>query len=716
MKTCVTGVVLFGLCMFSMATADGAEADLLKMLQSAPKLETEDICFPMKTTRNEGLYRVPNPDGKTWDILQVYAPSYGHEIAIVIIDMGTGEVKQIRKERGLNFHLAPAVVAPNGKLYISILIRGLRQQICIYDPGTNEMTFKALPIPDTLKGETHPLTLGTDGKLYMIGQHPSRTAGACQIDPDTHKVTDYGPIGPSHAPNSCWGYYGGADDRYIYIASGKIPWYLVAYDRQTGKSEVLVETERVGGSVSVRQGRFGCTASASKIVGTDGARVEYWLYKGKAIVRKDRKEKPPWPVPAGAGPLVPLPPKVEVNRSRAVPSTEGDAEIWVRTPEAKAKATARERPPADARPEDLGWQVFKFNVPTYPQGIYRLRELPDGRLFGTAGAYQGNFIYDPKTKQSVHMGKIHLSHYATTLHDGKIYMSGYPTSPLYVYDPAKPWTANTPLPDGKTVSERGTESNPRLLLRLGSKQWAGTHKMYAAATGADGKVYFGGKWVRDGAAGGLAWWDPKEEKAGGFWKIFSNYQITHMTTADNGRFLVISTRRVEDSLLGKPKPEQGKLFVYDVIQQKMVREIEPVIKARGTGPVAGVGGGRVIGWTVNPEDVKVTESRGRKRETWNSSVLYGVDVKTGKVFFRHVLPLKLPVRIGSNQKEAFDFRLGPKGAVWTFMERCLVRISPGNGVIRPVGKISRGGAIAFSGDDIYLAGTTALRRIKRPRK
>ena len=33
-------------------------------------------------------------------------------------------------------------------------------------------------------------------------------------------------------------------------------------------------------------------------------------------------------------------------------------------------------------------------------------ELPDGRLLGTAGAYEGNFIYDPKTNKAEHLGKI----------------------------------------------------------------------------------------------------------------------------------------------------------------------------------------------------------------------------------------------------------------------------------------------------------------------
>jgi len=81
-------------------------------------------------------------------------------------------------------------------------------------------------------------------------------------------------------------------------------------------------------------------------------------------------------------------------------------------------------------------------------------------------------------------------------------MSGYPTSPLHVYEPEEKWTANIEEQPGKTLAETDERSNLRLLTRLGSKELAGTHKMYAAAVGADGKVYFGGRWIRDGAAGG----------------------------------------------------------------------------------------------------------------------------------------------------------------------------------------------------------------------
>ena len=676
------------------------KADLDALLKKAPAMQTEDLCEPVRSVREGMLLRAPNPDGKTWDLIQIYFPKYGGPNTIVIIDLGTGQVKKVQTERGWNFHLCPSVLAPNGKLFISILDGRLRQKICLYDPAANELTIDAVKMPEELLGETHPLVLGTDGKLYAIGQHPSKAAAAARIDPDSLDVTFYGPVGPSHAPSACWGYSGAADGRYIYIASGKVPWHLVAYDRQTGKSETLVTTGTVGGMVSVGQGRDGCTGRASGIVGGPAQQQEYWLHEGKAIPMTDRKAAPPWPVRPSAPHAAP--PPVEINTSRSVPDLEGNAEIWARPVDA---ASRRVNPPAAAAPEQLGWKRFRFQVPLYPHAIYRLVEMPDGRLLGTAGAYEGNFIFDPKTGQGKHLGKIALSHYATAFSGGKVYMSGYPTSPLYEFDPAQPWTAGT-VAGHRVIDDADERANPRRLLYMGTKELAGTHKMYAAVTAEGGKVFFGGQWVRDGSGGGLAWYDPATGQAGGLWKPLSALQVTHLAAADAGRLVVVSTRRVEDTVLNKPKPEQGALMVFDVAKGDVLHKLEPVKLAKGAGPIVCTGDSRIVGWAPNGDSA-------------TESVLYLADAKEGKLLAARILPCALPVAIGSNQQENWDFRLGPDPAdpkgppkVWTFVNNVLIAIDPATLDITPIGRFDKSGRLAFAGGKIYLGGTTAVRKVR----
>ena len=677
------------------------QPDLAEQVARAPALKVESLGAPIRTSRMGRLLYCPNPDGRTYDLVQIYFPQYGGPNTIVLMDLATGAARQLlvpREPIRYQFHLCPAVVAPNGKLYVSVLAlrRGLLQKICVYDPATNELRVDCLEMPEHLLGETHPMVLGTNGKLYCAGGHPSKAASACEIDPATNAVTGYGPIGPSHAPSNCWGYSVAADERWIYVASGKVPWYLVAFDRRTGRSDVLARTERAGGYVSVGQGRFGCTARVTSPVGSPGTRVEYWLHRGKAVPRKGRDDQPPWPVLADAPPLVKLPPRPEVNVAGAVPDAEGRAEIWYRTPEAKV-AAAKKRPLPGASPGTLGWRRIAYRVPTYPQEIHRLAELPDGRIFGSAGSYEGCFVHDPKAARSAHLGKCHLSHYATAVCGGKVYMSGYPTSPVYVYDPARAWTALKRTGPHRVMAEADAKSNPRLVTRLTA---AGTHKMYSAAVGANGKVYFGGRWVRNGSGGGLGWWDPKTQRAGGIWRVFSNYQINFIAAVDGGRTIAVSAHRVTDTVLRKPKPEQGALFFFDVAKEKVAGTLEPVAKAKGPGPIAAAGEGRLLGWTEDPGDAK-------------RSILYGVDVARREVAFRKVVPFALPVRIGSNQRERWDFRVGPDGCVWTFLPGdVLVRIDPNDATIRVVGRVRPGGRLAFAGRDIYLAGSADLRVVR----
>jgi len=56
-------------------------------------------------------------------------------------------------------------------------------------------------------------------------------------DPKLCKVVkDFGPVGPS-IQRRLESLQHGVDDTHAYIASGMIPWYLVAVNIQTGEEE-----------------------------------------------------------------------------------------------------------------------------------------------------------------------------------------------------------------------------------------------------------------------------------------------------------------------------------------------------------------------------------------------------------------------------------------------------------------------------------------------
>ena len=93
-------------------------------------------------------------------------------------------------------------------------------------------------------------------------------------------------------------------------------------------------------------------------------------------------------------------------------------------------------------------------------------------------------------------------------------------------------------------------------------------------------------------------------------------------------------------------------------------------------------------------------------------LLYGVALGTGEVLFRKQVPYDFRFDSGRNRHGTNDYRLGPDGMVWTYVGDVLVRIDPADVRVEVVGKLKPPGRIAFAGADIYLAGTTDLRRMK----
>jgi hypothetical protein len=228
--------------------------------------------------------------------------------------------------------------------------------------------------------------------------------------------------------------------------------------------------------------------------------------------------------------------------------------------------------------------------------------------------------------------------------------------------------------------------------------------MHSSALGADGKLYFGGFGLRHYTGGGFGWYDPQAQKLEGLWQPFSGYAIHRITPALGGRLIAISTSRAADELNGNQTPPEAKLFVYDVTQQKIVREIVPLPKGRSTGMIAEVGSGRLLGLSTEREHAK-------------ESVLYGVDVSTGEVLFRKTLPWPVStdpywLHWVDPSYEYEHLTLGPDGFVWTYLKDVLVRIDPQDARVHVVGKINPLGHPTFVGRDIYLSGPEQLRRIR----
>jgi hypothetical protein len=335
--------------------------------------------------------------------------------------------------------------------------------------------------------------------------------------------------------------------------------------------------------------------------------------------------------------------------------------------------------------------VAQYRVKVVPSVIRQLDLLPDGRLIGSASNYENFFLFDPKTSRCETLGKLFLSHYATCFVGGKVYLTGYPSTRLYEYDPAKPWTVRTgapPLATGTGTLEQpySPTSNPRHLVRMADI--IRTHHGLFAAAGADGRVYVGAHAEHQyGVGGGLGWWDPKTETYGGLREPFEPYDVAGLAAANKGTLIVYSSRTV------KEHPSEAKLFFYDTRQVKIVREVVPLPGRKNTGLILEALDGVIVG--MSPYE------RG-------GSTLYAVQVSTGNVLRRRDFTVQC---VG-------DFRLCPDGHIWTFLSSgspespsVLARINPANFDVKLVGRVDSPSRIAFVGGDVYLAGQPALRRV-----
>lgn len=676
------------------STSDYEQPGLKEALEKAPFLKVEELGEPARGVNVWERWFVPNKDGKSWDVLQIYFKEYYGPTWLYAIDLGDGTVNKQRLPDDFQFYLSGRTLGFDGNYYIAIPYRRTwNMHLFVYDPDFNSIEDHG-EIVKGLGGEVRPLALGPDGRIYGTGTRGSQL-GLYIYDPKIKKVVkDFGPIGPKH-PNGAWSRYSIAvDETHVYVVSGMVPaWYLIAVNIETGEQQILMETptERVMDIIE----QF--PSGIARVPQQDGSFKEYWLYRGEAILRTN--DTPPWK--QMASPWSKAVPRPEVYFGQIDPDENGVATLWYRI-----KGDSSLDKEQQTRPEMRGWRSIKLTgVETYPHRINPISILPDGRIYGTGDDYTGTFIFDPRTDKTIYCGpRVGLSPYTTIVYGGKLYMSGYPGGALFVYDPSKPWTLGKGGPPWEPPPpDSSPASNPR---RLGEFRQSRVGLMHSSALGADGRVYFGGFGLRSYTGGGIGWYDPATGKIEGFWRPLSGYRVFHLVAVDNGKYIVISTAIASDELNNHRWTEEAKLFVYDVFKQQIVRDFVPIPKSKTTGMIIENGKGQILGLTSSPEKPDST------------SVLYTLDINSGKILNMKSIPSRVSIDSAwphwiDPGYEHNDLVRGPDGYVWTYLRDVLIRINPENLQVSVIGKINPPGYLTFVGDDLYFSGSEKLRRIKK---
>ncbi len=686
-----------------------AEPELETDLERAEMLPVEDLGTTVYGLDVGGTNLVPNPDGKSYDVLVWYRKQYRQETRAYIVDLGSGEVtKQDFKVEEDRARVEMALtwfgnLAFDGKLYGAITDQhtwgsGGIMLIYRYDPATNQVElYKKIKGHG---GERNPTVLAPTGWIYGAGswlgeEDTLRRASAYGFNPQTGEFKDFGAIGPKIG-GTAYGYDIGACDTHIYVACGKMPWYLVAINVETGEESVLLEAPEGAFGLKLNGSQydnFGGAVACTQQTTDKSTRKFYWLYHGKAIPKGTAgwamDDSCPWPEQVRASaPVLTRPAAPEIHVGQLYPDENDRAVLWWRpgTPNRDGSKPA--------------WRRFVLEgVGQHPLAIHRLHELPDGRLFGSGHGSKGRFLFDPRLQQVTHLGNGGASLYAISNRGDRLFFSGYAGGPIFEFDPNRPWNVEKGGPPGSRVitnsspeisspqaNPRKVHADPDAVLNL-----TRVKKMLSATTAADGRVYFGGKGQRDYEGGGLAWYDPESGQVGGMWEPFVEQEIGWLTTAVKDRYVIIGT-------------DGGNVFIYDTDTQRLLSDntFKPVPGSDKSGPLLEVAPGRMLGVTWQGSD----QYRG---------VLYGVEVPSGKVFFRKQIPWGVPFawREGTGQ---WDFKKGPDGFIWATLENgkgrtALVRIDPRDANVQVLGRITPSGKMAFAGRDLYLSGTEQLRRL-----
>jgi len=461
----------------------------------------------------------------------------------------------------------PWDVGKDGKVFVACYGGG---GLAVYDPVKDSMKLLH-PIPGArwLRG----LAVGPDGGVY-VSDYP--TGSAARYDPETGKVDYYGRQGGPFKIKYIYGYSIGAEGDWVYTATGKIPWYVVAYNRQTRKQHVVMRFNQSDHpEIFQRVDRVFLRARIVDLKTHASSTKYYRLEGGKAIPAKDMPSHSDRGLP---GANLPQPELAPLGRNLAL--VEGGAVLRYRLPGEKT------------------WRNVIVPVEGVAMTVQRIAPSGDGRLLIATGAYGHVFAYDPLKKTYAHIGEPASKNvYDLLAVEGKIYFCGYPNAPLGVFE------------NGKA----------RILCNW--HEAVGSKHAFYIVRGADGRIYAGNHAEREFTGGSLGWYDPKTGKADGI--RFPNDDCEGLVAAQEGRLIVYASDFSPDPTHPEIKKRSGQLIVYDTREQRIVRQFSPTPRS-SAGRIAEVRPGVVLGITRNP--------------ALQTSVMYTADVTTGKVLSSKTLP------------------------------------------------------------------------------
>jgi hypothetical protein len=522
----------------------------------------------------------------------------------------------------------------------------------------------------------HSPCWGPDGRIW-IGCCTKGTL--CCYDPQRKKWDDYGQIGPPPPPKlPHYAEVLGFDDGWVLVHRRNLPIVLAAVNMQTKQMNTLFAQEKSGQSYSLRWIDEQAHVTIQD-VGADGKPFarHYTVEAGdlKAVSQ----------FPAGSGDI-----KTWTRLGRFVPPGYSPPGGQIpKTLVGSADPSQPTRMVAWWQFAGQPWKKTEFEAPASPERLFRIKTMPDGRIFGSTYDLRVCFVYDPATGKSRTLGPLSSGYnvYDFAFHGGKTYLIGYAGAILFEYDPTRPWgrgrtdPAHPPTP----WPHRDPTDNPRA---VGGIQMKHGHQLLV---GADGCIYMKGYPTREDVGGGLAYYDPATQTNTILREPFRVLAITGIAPVRDGRLIAIGTRVDPDPLNRTPAPPAAKIFLFDTQQKKLVAAAVPFPDRKDTGQLVEGRPGMLLG--VIPDTQQ------------NKTLVYWFDTErhcvTGQATLDGVLSGPQPGLDGALWAFHGGKPAGPGKPSGGLADDHLVRIDPGRRTIEPRWKLKRCRFI-FSGRDLYF--------------
>lgn len=286
------------------------QKNLAQELDSVGSLTLQSIApAPRRVAQGHLPYLCPNPDGKSWDMLNPYHKKYLSQGQILVHDFGSDESKLFNygTSEGENvitpcstdFHMKSSYYLA-GKMIFALPTRNHGLLFLVYDPAVNDFVNRTTPFG--ARFDLYALDIGDDNRLYGMGQPGSRNGlQAFIFDPETYETRIYPQKGSGQ--KTPFPYYRGSTMHgdWLYCKYGHAPWNLVAFNFRTEEFRHLATTQEIKGDhTTIGIGRHPGGISARIKQGDDIPGVasfgkdlfECWLMDGKVIPRTD--DIAPW--------------------------------------------------------------------------------------------------------------------------------------------------------------------------------------------------------------------------------------------------------------------------------------------------------------------------------------------------------------------------------------------------------------------------------------